>query len=79
MWSVALTQAEVTVLQNGSSPQTFDNRYDSGNYASSANLQHYWRHGGDKTDIGRDWGNASTLIDVGDNAVNITSSDIVIY
>lgn len=79
VWNVVLTQAAVTVLQNGGSPQSFDNTFDNGNYASSLNLQHYWRCGFDAADIGKDYGNASTLIDVGDDAENITSDDIVTY
>ena len=79
IWDTVLTQAEVSVLQNGGSPQNFDNRFNLGSYASANNLQHYWRCGGDASDIGRDFGNASTLIDVGDNAVNVTSADIVDY
>ncbi len=79
IWNSVLTQAEVTALQNSSSPQNFDNRYDSGNYASADSLQHYWRHGADASDIGRDFGNASTLIDIGDDAVNISAADIVNY
>ena len=79
VWDSVLTQAEVTSLQNSSSPQSIDNRFDFGSYASSSNLQHYWRCGFDATDIGRDYGNASTLIDIGDNAENITADDIVTY
>ncbi|KKL74148.1 hypothetical protein LCGC14_2067810, partial [marine sediment metagenome] len=56
VWDVVLTQAEVSALQNGGSPQSFDNRFDSGGYASKDNLQHYWRCGFDATDIGRDYG-----------------------
>lgn len=79
LWDVALTQAEVTALQNGGSPQSFDNRFNLGGYTSKDNLQHYWRHGGDASDIGRDFGQAATLIDIGDNAINVTSADIVDY
>ena len=79
IWDVVLTQAEVTALQNGGSPEDFDNGSDSGGYAQSANLQHYWRHGFDASDFGRDYGNASTLIDIGDDALNLTAADIVTY
>jgi len=79
VWNVALTADEVTALHNGGSPQDFDNRFDLGDYTSSANLQHYWRHGFNASDIGEDLGYATTLIDVGDNAVNITADDIVDY
>ncbi len=79
IWDVVLTQAEVTALQNSGFPQNFDNRYDSGAYVSADSLQHYWRHGADASDIGSDYGNASILIDIGDNASNITAADIVDY
>ena len=79
IWDVVLTQAEVTALQNGGSPQSFDNRFNLGGYTSKDNLQHYWRHGGDASDIGRDYGQAAILIDVGDDAVGVTVVDIVDY
>lgn len=79
MWNVTLTQSEITTLQNGMSPQDLDNRFNFGDYVSANNLQHYWRHGFDATDIGKDHGNADTLIDIGDNAINVDPSDIVDY
>lgn len=78
-WNVVLTQAEITTLQNSGSPENMDNKFDSGDYFSSANLQHYWRHGFNAADIGKDLGFASTLIDIGDDAVNVTADDIVDY
>lgn len=79
IWNVKLTQSEITALQKRGSPQDFDNRFNSGNYLNAASLQHYWRHGFNALDIGEDLGYATTLIDVGNNSVNISADDIVTY
>ncbi|KKN64838.1 hypothetical protein LCGC14_0487580 [marine sediment metagenome] len=78
VWNTVLTQPKVTVLENSGRPQEIDNRVNSGAYDASANLVHYWRLGLDASDIGKDSG-TGTAIDIGDDAVNITSDDIVIY
>jgi len=79
IWNVALTPDEIAAMYNDGSPEDFDNRFDWGDYTSSANLMHYWRHGSNALDVGEDLGNAATLIDVDVDAVNISSSDIVVY
>lgn len=79
VWNVILTQAEVTTLQNSGSPQSIDNRFNVGNYDSANSLQHYWRCGFDANALGKDYGNATNLIDVFEDAANITSDDIVDY
>jgi hypothetical protein len=78
VWDTVLTQAQVTVLENSGSPHTFDNRVDSGAYNASANLVHYWRLGEDSDDIGKDSG-TGTAINVGDDALNMTADDRVVY
>lgn len=75
VFDIALDQAAITEIYDGKG--AFDLRVDQNNYNQSENLQHYWRHGFNSSNIGEDLGNASTLIDVGDNALNITAADIV--
>lgn len=76
-WNVVLTVSEINRIYNMGNGTDVDLRFDSGSYISSTNLQHYWRHGFNAANIGEDLGNASTLIDVGNDALNITSADIV--
>jgi len=58
-----------------------DGRFDLStnllNYVRAANLQHWWQLGRDDTDIGKDSGNGSPLIDVDDDSANITTADII--
>lgn len=75
LWDTVLDSDANTSLYN--SGDQFDWRQNSGNYAVAVNLQHYWRHGFNASDIGEDLGSASTLIDVGNNSANITAADIV--
>lgn len=73
--NVALDQANITQIFGNRAES--DLRYNFQHYNQAAALQHYYRHGFNSGDIGEDLGNASTLIDVGDNAVGITAADIV--
>jgi len=75
VWDVVLTSTQITAVYN--SGNQLDLQVDSGSYGQSADLQHYWRHGFNSSDIGEDLGNASVLIDIGNNAENVTSADIV--
>jgi len=75
--SSALSSSAVTSIYNGGNGRDLDLRYNKDDYAVADDLEHYWRHGLDSSDIGRDYGVAGTLIDVGDNADNITAADIV--
>jgi len=79
MVSEALTSAIITDIYNGGAGGVVDLREVQGLWAQTQvdALEHYWRHGFNSGDIGEDLGNASTLIDVGNNAANITSADIV--
>ena len=77
LWDEVLTDAELLEAWNSGVAGAFDLGADSGNYASSANLQHWWRTCEDDADIGKDSGIASTLIDVLTNAVDISSADCV--
>ena len=79
MWDVTLTQAEITALDNDGSPEDLDIRFPSGDYAQEDNLMHYWRLGLDKSDLGRDWGNASALVNVDEDSQGVTDADIVNY
>ena len=76
-WNVALSSAEILAIYNTGLGGEFDLGADSGNYASSANLMHWWRFGHNRSDIGRDYGKAANLIDLMDNATNIDTDDIV--
>src|SRR3990172_3083986 len=49
---------------------------NSGDYVNAANIQHWWRLGFDPEDLGGDYGIASTLIDMDQSAVGVTSADI---
>lgn len=75
VWNSELSSAEASAIYNAGNGAAFDLRNDSGDYVSSANLQHYWIPGFNESDIGGDLGNASTLIDVAANAENITAAD----
>lgn len=80
VWSVDLDSNNYTAVYNGGDGTNFDLREDSGNYDQSANLQHWWVFGADtSTDnaMGTDWGNGSNLINIMDNAANITTADLV--
>lgn len=77
IWDKVLTDAELLEAWNSGVAGSFNLGADSGDYASSANLQHWWRPCADDTDIGKDSGIASTLIDVLTDAVGITAADCV--
>ncbi len=76
IWDDYLTSAEITAIYN-SGDIGIDLASDSGSYASSANLIHWFQLGRDSSDIGKDYGNASTLYDLMDNQVDISAADIV--
>ncbi len=75
IWDTALTAIEAKAIWNKGSARGVDLLTDSGDYSSSADLMHWWRLGHDDTDLGKDFGNASTLIDVGTNSQGITVAD----
>ena len=80
LWDSVLAASEVTVLYNSGDGNAVNWGEDSGSYISSDDLQHWWRLGLDTTDasaMGQDYGISSNLINVGTNAVNITSADAV--
>ena len=76
LFSVVLDQDNVTAIYNDGKAG-FDLQSDSGNYNQSSALEHYWKHGDDPDDIGKDYGVDPNLVDIGDNASNITAADIV--
>jgi len=79
--SIAVWDAEISAaasdIYNGGNGGGFDLGSNSGSYTFSGDLQHWWRLGLDSSDIGKDSGLASTLIDVNANSENIDASDIV--
>ena len=77
MWDVALTSTEISDVYNSGDGPTLDLASNFGNYSSSADLLHWWRLGLDSGDIGKDYGNHTTLIDVMTDAVEIDVTDIV--
>ncbi len=79
MWDVALSAAAILALENGGSHADVDARFAIGNYTSEDNLMHYWRLGLDRSDLGRDWGNAAALVNVNEDSTATTAADIVTY
>lgn len=75
VWSNVLSAAEALDLYNRRA--SVDLSSDSGSYASSATMQHWWRMGFNILDIGDDYG-VGTDVDIMDNASNISSADVVV-
>lgn len=75
VWSTVLGDLELGEVASG----TFgmDLTTDSGTYASSANLSHWWRLGGDSADIGADYAVTGTLINVAESGT-VTAANIVV-
>jgi hypothetical protein len=66
VWNSKLTLAEITAIYNGGNGRFFDLSVDSGNYVSSANLQHWWGTGRQVVpNLGKDYGNG-TAVDLTD-------------
>ncbi len=78
LWSSVLTASEADALWNEGRGRDIDWGVDGSIYKSSATLAHWYRCGLDPADIGKDYGKAATLINIGDDAVGIDASDIVI-
>jgi hypothetical protein len=78
IWDVVLSTNAITELYAGGAGETIDYASDIRNYTDSANLLHWWRIGHDSGDIGKDSGVHTTLIDIMDDAVNVTADDIVV-
>ena len=76
IWSVAMASGEIAELFSGAS--AIDWASSSGDYVSSASLQHWWRFGHDSGDIGKDYGKAAVLKDTMDDAENITAGDDIV-
>ncbi len=72
VWNADVSSA-ATEIYNGGVASTFNLSKATFN----ANLQHWWRIGLDSSDIGKDSGIASNLIDVDSNSLNISASDVV--
>jgi hypothetical protein len=77
VWSSVLTASEVEEIYNAGCGADYDLTLDQNDYASSGDLVHWWRCGKDPSDIGGDYGNAGTLIDLDTDAANISTADIV--
>jgi len=74
-WDTDLTSASLLEIFNGKAP--FDLKTNTGSYTESANLAHWWQWGFDASDIGKDTGLASALIDMNANGQNMSAADIV--
>ncbi|MEE8551529.1 MAG: LamG-like jellyroll fold domain-containing protein [Gemmatimonadota bacterium] len=72
-WAEELTPPEVLETFNGGDGKAFDMLVDSGNYASSDNLQHWWRLGLNGI-LGKDFG--ITPVDIL-GFIGVDASDIV--
>ena len=78
LWSSVLTAPEAAALWNEGRGRDINWGIDGSIYKSSSTLAHWYRLGLDPADIGKDYGKAATLINIGDDAVGIDASDIVI-
>ena len=78
VWNVELQANEVLSVYNSGSGDSADLGIDYGNYASSANLQHWYRLGIDADpDIGKDYGKG-TLVDLSSGgSATIDDNDVV--
>lgn len=79
-FSAKLDNTNVTAIYNSGNGTDFDLQTDSGGYDKSANLAHWYVFGANTTtdnSMGDDYGFASTLINVMDNAVGMTTADLV--
>lgn len=73
-WTSVLTASEITSVYNGGNGSIFNLAANSGNYASAANIIHWWQFGKNSSDIGKDYVGS---IDLMSGAVGIVSGDIV--
>ncbi|GAG11868.1 unnamed protein product, partial [marine sediment metagenome] len=77
-WDVELSSAEMLSVYNTGSANTADLSIDYGNYASSANLQHWYRLGLElDPDIGKDTGVYATSHDLTTNQGIVDDNDII--
>jgi len=80
VWRRELSAAECLALDNSGSPHTMDPRFNKGDYQGQLDLIHYWMHGHNSADIGKDYGvHGPSKLDLITNASNITVADIVDY
>lgn len=75
IWDVDVGAAASTIYNTGDG-SGFNLGANAGSYTFSGDLQHWWRLGFDSSDIGKDSGIGSPLIDVNANG-NLDSGDIV--
>jgi hypothetical protein len=77
---VVLTAAQILETYNGGNGSAFDLNTDSGNYAQSGDLAHWWRLGHEADpNLGKDYAEAgfTPTIDIGDNKVGLDDNDRV--
>lgn len=74
VWDEVLGDAEIAAIADDTF--AYDLVTNSGNYTSSANLQHWWRLGADTSDIGKDYA-VTDNINVGVDAT-VTGINIVV-
>jgi hypothetical protein len=72
VWGEVLEPLELNAISSGTF--AYDLSTNSGTYTSSANLQHWWRLGGDAAAIGADY---AGIVDVGVDAT-VTGTNIVV-
>lgn len=76
LWNTVLAPAEISAIYNSGDGRNFDLANDSGNYASSTNLQHWWNLvdnvSGDVVDAGN-----GTAVDITTDGQNIDAADFV--
>jgi len=81
IWNVALGPEEVNAIfmRGQGSVVDLKQNIDMGygvTYRSAPNLKHWWRLGYDQSDIGKDYGYASNLIDMNEDGVLLTVDDL---
>lgn len=78
IWDVALNGFDVTSLYNGGNGYIVDLLASSGTYSKANHLRHWWRHGFEPGNIGKDFGTNYNLIDIMSESSGIDASNVVI-
>lgn len=77
IWDVALDGFDVNGLYNNGKAMKIDLSCNSGTYNKALNLRHWWRHGFEIGNIGKDFGFTYNLINIQENAFEIDKTNII--
>ena len=75
IWDTVLSLNEIQEIADGG--HDIDLTSNTGNYVSSDSLKQYWKPGKNPSDIGQNFAVSGTQINIGNNATNIFSGNIV--